>query len=1331
MTAPTSPNLSTTPKAPPRTEAAPRSRPTRPLGPILWPAGFVLLLIVASRLFPTKVPPGVVLQGAILGTGTGLLGVGLVLTFRSNRVVNFAYGAMGGLAASVAVALHLGPIGLPWFAAVAVAAAIGIATGFFVELIVIRRFANASRLTLTMATIGLAQVLGGMELLVPIIFKSRPLVGSFPTPLNATTFSVDPLIITGNDLLLVAVVPLILIALGWFLMRTESGIAVRGIAENAERARLLGIPVARLSTIVWCVSGVAAAVTVTLKAPSEGLVLDAAAGPQLLLPALAAAVIAKMESLPKAFVAGVGLGVLDQVVRWNVDKQSTTSVIFLVVILVALMLQKGVRGRAAQSEAVWANAAGKRMPAALSQLRQVRFSRRALAFALAALALALPLVATSSQLNRLNVAIVFGILVISVVLLTGWAGSVSLGQFAIAGVGGVVAGNLVSRYDVDFFVALFAAAAAGALIAVIIGLPALRVTGLFLAVTTLAFAVAMDSFVLNPANFREQIPGSIERPLLWERFDLQSEGAMYYVCLGVLVLAVIGVSGVRRARSGRVLLATRDNERSVAAAGVSTVRSRLGAFMMSGMLAGAAGCLYAVVLGGIGFHTFEPSTSLLLFSMAVIGGMESVGGALLGVALVSTIAYLVPQFQLIITGAGSLLVLLLIPRGLVQVLRNVEIRVHVAIARLRGIDVGDDEMPDAVRAAPAHAPSDATSDLAVAATAHGSGIPEPDDEHAELPLLPSAPAADVAPAALTAPHVALACENVSASYGATQVLFGVDLVVEEGEMVALLGTNGAGKSTLLRCATGLLATTEGEVRLGRRTITKFRPEQIAESGVALMPGGRGLFASLTVAENLRLASWMRRHERGAAAAVREESIALMPILGRRLDLKAGELSGGEQQMLSLAMALATRPEVLCIDELSMGLAPTVVADLIDHVKRVHASGTTVVIVEQSVNVALLLAERAVFLEKGTVRYAGPTRELLERPDVLRSVFVGNAIDSPATPPMAPADSAVPARHRVAEVVTDDAITTPRASVPAGASRPNASNAAPATSATKLFADAAFAPAALECVGLTKRYGGITAVDHVDLRITAGSSVGIVGHNGAGKTTLFDLLSGFTTADAGRILVRGYDVTSAPAHRRALAGLGRSFQEARLYPSLTVRETIAVALDRRIANHDPVAAACHLPASTRSEADAMLIVDEVLDLLGLGRYQHHLTSELSTGTRRIVELAGIIAQDPAVVLLDEPSTGLAQRETEAMGPLLRRVQEHTGCSLVVIEHDMNLITSVSDELVAMELGRVITRGTPAAVLSDDRVIASYLGTEESVIHRSGTGPAKEPALTPQG
>ncbi|HEX8803993.1 MAG TPA: ATP-binding cassette domain-containing protein, partial [Acidimicrobiales bacterium] len=197
------------------------------------------------------------------------------------------------------------------------------------------------------------------------------------------------------------------------------------------------------------------------------------------------------------------------------------------------------------------------------------------------------------------------------------------------------------------------------------------------------------------------------------------------------------------------------------------------------------------------------------------------------------------------------------------------------------------------------------------------------------------------------------------------------------------------------------------------------------------------------------------------------------------------------------------------------------------------------------------------------------------------------------------------------------------------------------------------------------------------------------------------------------------------------GLGRSFQEARVYPSLTVADALRVGLERHLANRDPVAAALRLPASADSEREATERVDELVELLGLGPYRDRLTGELSTGTRRIVELGGLLAQDPAVVLLDEPSAGVAQRETEALGPLLRRVQAETGCSMVVIEHDISLLAALCDELVALEQGAVIARGAPADVLADTRVITSYLGTDEDVVHRSGarrgavTGPAGRP------
>jgi branched-chain amino acid transport system ATP-binding protein len=184
-------------------------------------------------------------------------------------------------------------------------------------------------------------------------------------------------------------------------------------------------------------------------------------------------------------------------------------------------------------------------------------------------------------------------------------------------------------------------------------------------------------------------------------------------------------------------------------------------------------------------------------------------------------------------------------------------------------------------------------------------------------------------------------------------------------------------------------------------------------------------------------------------------------------------------------------------------------------------------------------------------------------------------------------------------------------------------------------------------------------------------------------------------------------------------MGRSFQDALLFPTLTVFETIAVAYERHLASRDMFAAALQLPASYESELEVADVVADLIDLMGLDAYRQKLTGELSTGTRRIVDLACILAQDPKVLLLDEPSGGVAQKETEALGPLLRRVQERTGCSILIIEHDMPLLSGLCDRLVALELGGVIAEGTPTEVLNHPAVIASYLGTDEKAIARSGT------------
>ncbi len=238
----------------------------------------------------------------------------------------------------------------------------------------------------------------------------------------------------------------------------------------------------------------------------------------------------------------------------------------------------------------------------------------------------------------------------------------------------------------------------------------------------------------------------------------------------------------------------------------------------------------------------------------------------------------------------------------------------------------------------------------------------------------------------------LSTRGIDAGYGDLQVLFGVDFEVREGEIVALLGTNGSGKSTLLRVVSGLLLPQRGSVRLDGRDITYVAPERRVRMGVQQIPGGKAVFAPLTVWENLLVDADALDDVSSAERNHRlERCFEVFPQLEQRRDQRAGTLSGGEQQMLALAKAVVTRPRLLLVDELSLGLAPTIVGQLLERLRLLKEDGTSIVLVEQSVNVALSVADRAYFLEKGTVRFEGGS-ELLERTDLLRSVFLGGAVD---------------------------------------------------------------------------------------------------------------------------------------------------------------------------------------------------------------------------------------------------------------------------------------------------------------------------------------------------
>jgi ABC-type branched-subunit amino acid transport system ATPase component/ABC-type branched-subunit amino acid transport system permease subunit len=1186
---------------------------------------------------PTGIPLGILVNGMVIGTLYALVALGLILVYRADRLISFAQVGLGAVPAVLALLL-VTDRHLSYWVAAAVMLAGAALTGALVEVVVMRRFRRSPRLVATVATIGLAQVLAVIEIAMPALVSGRTLAPpEFPTPFRGLRFELGGMIFDGDHIAILVVAVALMAGLAGFLRLSRYGVAVRAAAENADRAALLGIPVRRLSTLVWVVAAVCSAIAVFMRAPVTGLSPGASVSPTVLLYGLAAAVVAGMESLPLALLAGMGIGVIDQSAFFGTSRPDLSAALMLPIILGALLLRRGTVSRAFDTgvSSFRTLREFRPIPLELRATAEVRWGGIGLRIAVCGLLLALPLVVGSVRANFASLVVIFAIVGISVVILSGWAGQVSLGQFAFCGIGAAVAGGLAVNHHADFFVTLLAAGLAGAAAALLIGLPALRVQGLFLAVVTLAFAVTVQNVVLDRQYTSWLLPGldvPVGRPILYGALDVRGDVAFYYVCLGVLALAWLCARSLRASHAGRSLIAVRDNVAAAQAVGTSATRARLAAFAISGFIAAVAGALLAYQQQAVDRPTFGVLTSLEVFVFVVVGGLTSLPGALLGALYYEGLRYVGPavglgDLQVLASGVGVLLLLLVAPGGLASGVYGVRDRLLRPVARRHRIEV-----PSLV----------------------GGG-----DGRGRVHRGRHRRAAAPVPAEGAAPPL-LVCEGLEVAYDSVQVLFGVSAEVREGEVVALLGTNGAGKSTLLRAICGLMDPLAGRILLDGRDITGAGPQAAARLGIALVPGGRGVFPTLTVADHLRLAAWLLGGDRAGVAAARTRVLDRFPRLRERLGQRGGDLSGGEQQQLALAMAFMTAPRLLIVDELSLGLAPVVVAQLLDQVREFHAQGTTVVIVEQSLEISLALASRAYFMEKGEVRFEGTPDSLSERDDLVRSVFLAErapAVSAPAAPEPPPAERATVLRVRA----------------------------------------------------LRRSFGGIRAVDGVDLGLRDGEILGLIGPNGSGKTTLCDLVSGFLEPDEGGIELEGVEVAGWSPHRRARSGLGRSFQDARIFPSLTVAENLAQGLERHLQVRDPLSAALGLPAVWEQEDEVGWTVADLVELMNLGAHRDSFVRELSTGTRRVVDLAMILAHHPSVVLLDEPSSGIAQRETEALAPLLRRVRAETGCAMLVIAHDMPLINAVCDRLVALDLGRVIADGPPAAVLSDPLVVIAYLGT----------------------
>jgi ABC-type branched-subunit amino acid transport system ATPase component/ABC-type branched-subunit amino acid transport system permease subunit len=899
-----------------------------------------------SPVLAIDVPAQVVLSGAMRGLAIGVLAVGVILIYRSCRVLNFALGELGALAAAVFVRLA---VNWHWnyYAALGLMVAAGALLGAALELGIVRRLWRAPRVVLLVATIGAAQLLLFCQFVLPDIASYE----AFPTAFERR-WTVGGVVVRSEHLVGLVVLPALVAALAWFLGRTRHGVAVRAAADNADAARLAGIGVKRVSTTVWALAGGLAAVATILSAPLAGANVASTGelGPAVLLRAFAAAVIAGMASLPLALVAAVVLGMGEAVLFYNhpTDPGLVDGVLLAVVLVAVLVVSTRQRGLGVRERASFAPRI-RPVPAALGSVWWVRHHTRILTALVVVAAALVPLVVTSPSRQFLYARVlVMALVALSLTVLTGWAGQLSLGQFALVGLGGMTTYTLV-QHRLAFPAAVLVAAAVTAGAALVVGAPALRMRGLFLAVTTLAQAVAMP-WILDRPLFQDpdQLSPLLRRPTIGG-VSQAPQRTYYWLCLAVLVLAVGVVVRLRASGLGRALLAVRDNELAASALGLSPARVKLFAFALSGGLAGLAGGLLVGLLVQFSPADFSATDSLQVVAIAVVGGLASVAGTVVGALFVIGLPAFFPdspEVALLTSGVGLLVLLLYFPGGLVQFLYHGRDALFAALARRLPAAPAD--------AAPRAVPGRRTG-------------------------LRSRPAVS---AGLDA---ALRVADLSVRFGVRTVVDQVSLALAPGEVVGLIGANGAGKTTLMNAVGGFVRS-QGTVEVLGRDVAGLPSHRRAGLGLGRTFQDAALFPDLTVRETVQTAvetrarahlapvalglPGARRAERAKRAHADEvlDFLGLGPY-GERF---VSELSTGMRRIVELACLIATDARVLCLDEPTAGIAQREAEAFAPLLLRVREElGASMLVIEHDMPLVMSISDRIACLEAGALIAVGP------------------------------------------------------------------------------------------------------------------------------------------------------------------------------------------------------------------------------------------------------------------------------------------------------------------------------------------------------------------------
>lgn len=657
--------------------------------------------LAGQLILPGGLQLGVLLFGAIIGSLSMLTAAGLVLMYRSARIVNFAHVALGSVGAALAYELAVHRDYIPYGLGMVVGLLAGPVMGLLVGGLISITFFRHPRLVVTITTIVVAAVVVALEGFIIRAFRVEGQIGNYPQvlgPFPGVHFEIDGLVFRTGHLLALVMAVAAAVALAVFLRATRFGAAVRGSAENADRASLLGINVKAVATGVWVIAGALSAVGAIGGMPVLGYAPGSAGDPGTLLPALTAAVLGRMRSLPVAMGSAFAIAVARTTLYAAYQRAQFLDALLFVAILVALLRQRAEPAARQAEQASWqAQREVRPLPEEMLVLAFLRHARRAGWIILGAFLLAFPWIVTPGWWQFGQEISIVAIIGVSLVMLTGWSGQISLGQYALAGVGAFAEGMLAVRFGVPFAVAVPLSALLAAGFAVLVGLPALRIRGLYLAVTTFALAVVLPVALFDRNSLGRILPvGVVRRPKLLF-IDFADDRSFYYLMLLALLATLAAARALRRGRTGRVLVGLRDDEAGAQALSIDPARARLSAFALSGFVAGMAGALLVHQARGIGeqfAQQFNVGLSLQVFIMTVVGGVSALAGPVLGALYFLGVPKLLesrPEIAAVITqGISPILVLLFLPGGLVQglvgardaVLRVVAIRNRIVVPSL-------------------------------------------------------------------------------------------------------------------------------------------------------------------------------------------------------------------------------------------------------------------------------------------------------------------------------------------------------------------------------------------------------------------------------------------------------------------------------------------------------------------------------------------------------------------------------------------------------------------------------------------------------------------------